>query len=145
MRSESGFDQGERLRLQRGGCGGYRCQGPQVRHELPGQRARLVRLQVHRGHRRARHRQLEVPLIDLVETELMPLLAAQPDIGRPATLQLLHDAAESAWLTRLAPLSARRRLRPREWLLAGFWVPCCRSSDVIYLASARHEREAQYR
>jgi len=84
-------------------------------------------------------------LIELVELELAPLLSAQPDIGKPAVLHLLHNPAEAAWLTRLAPLSAHRRLQAREWLLGDFWILYYRSADAVYLASARHEREAQYR
>lgn len=84
-------------------------------------------------------------LIDLVESELAPLLAAQPDIGRPARLSLLQSDAEAAWLIRLAPLTARRRLQAREWLLGDFWILYYRSAGAVYLASARHEREAAYR
>lgn len=84
-------------------------------------------------------------LIDLVETELPRLLAAQPDIGRPAQLSLVQSGAERNWLNRLAPLTARRRLQAREWLLGEFWILYYRSSRAVYLASARHEREAEYR
>jgi hypothetical protein len=84
-------------------------------------------------------------LIELVQNDLAPLLAEQPDIGRPAQLHLLHNPAESAWIARLAPLSARRRLQAREWLLDDFWILYYRSADAVYLVSARHEREAQYR
>ena len=84
-------------------------------------------------------------LIDLVENELPRLLAAQPDIGRPAQLSLIQSDAEKNWLNRLAPLTARRRLQAREWLLGEFWILYYRSSRAVYLASARHEREAAYR
>jgi len=84
-------------------------------------------------------------LIELVEGELPRLLAVQPDIGRPAQLTLTRSQDESAWLERLAPLTARRRLRAREWLLGDFWILYYRSADAVYLASARHEREARYR
>ncbi len=84
-------------------------------------------------------------LIELVQNDLAPLLAEQPDIGRPAQLHLLHIPAESAWIARLAPLSARRRLQAREWLLGDFWILYYRSADAVYLVSARHSREAQYR
>ena len=84
-------------------------------------------------------------LIDLVEGELAPLLAAQPDIGRPAQLSLIQSQTEKEWLNRLAPLTARRRLQAREWLLGDFWVLYYRGSGAVYLASARHEREAEYR
>ena len=84
-------------------------------------------------------------LIDLVEGELPRLLAAQPDIGRPALLNLTQSKSERIWLTRLAPLTARRRLQAREWLLGDFWILYYRSSSAVYLASARHEREAEYR
>ena len=84
-------------------------------------------------------------LIDLVEDELPLLLAVQPDIGRPALLSLTQSIAESAWVSRLAPLTAQRRLQAREWLHEGFWILYYRSSRAVYLASARHEREAEYR
>jgi hypothetical protein len=84
-------------------------------------------------------------LIELVQSDLAPLLAAQPDIGRPALLHLLHNPAESAWITRLAPLSACRRLQAREWLPGDFWILYYRSADVMYLVSAWHTREAQCR
>jgi hypothetical protein len=84
-------------------------------------------------------------LVDLVEGELPRLLGAQPDIGRPAHLSLIQSEAEQSWLTRLAPLTARRRLQAREWLLGDFWILYYRSSRAVYLASARHEREAEYR
>lgn len=84
-------------------------------------------------------------LIDLVDTELVALLGTQPDIGRPAVLALLNSAAEAAWLARLAPLSARRRLQAREWRLDEFWILYYRGVDAVYLVSARHEREARYR
>ncbi|HEY2928255.1 hypothetical protein, partial [Piscinibacter sp.] len=84
-------------------------------------------------------------LIDMVETELPRLLGAQPDIGRPAQLSLTQSQAEKNWLTRLAPLTARRRLQAREWLVGDFWVLYYRTSSAVYLASARHEREAGYR
>jgi hypothetical protein len=83
-------------------------------------------------------------LIDLVEIELPRLLAAQPDIGRPAQLSLIQSEAEKSWLNRLAPLTARRRLQAREWLLGDFWILYYRSAKAVYLASARHEREAEY-
>ena len=84
-------------------------------------------------------------LIDLVEGQIPQLLAAQPDIGRPAQLSLTQSQAEQAWLNRLAPLTARRRLQAREWLVSDFWVLYHRTSSAVYLASARHEREAAYR
>ncbi len=84
-------------------------------------------------------------LIDLVETELPRILAAQPDIGRPAQLTLDQSESEKNWLNRLAPLTARRRLRAREWLLGDFWILYYRSATAVYLASARHERESEYR
>lgn len=83
-------------------------------------------------------------LIDLVEDELPRLLSAQPDIGRPAVLGLTQSDAERIWLDRLAPLTARRRLQAREWLLGEFWILYYRSSGAVYLASIRHEREAGY-
>jgi hypothetical protein len=67
-------------------------------------------------------------LIDLVEIELPRLLAAQPDIGRPARLSLIQSESERNWLNRLAPLTARRRLQAREWLLGDFWILYYRSS-----------------
>jgi len=84
-------------------------------------------------------------LIELVEDELPRLLGAQPDIGRPAQLSLTQSSAERKWLDRLAPLTAQRRLQAREWLLGDFWVLYYRSATAVYLASARHEREAEYR
>jgi hypothetical protein len=84
-------------------------------------------------------------LIDLVERELPRLLVVQPDIGRPAQLSLTQSESEMNWLNRLAPLTARRRLQAREWLLGDFWILYYRSSKAVYLASARHEREAEYR
>ncbi len=84
-------------------------------------------------------------LVDLVEGELPRLLAAQPDIGRPAHLSLLQSESEKSWLHRLAPLTAHRRLQAREWLLGDFWILYYRSSSAVYLASVRHEREAEYR
>jgi plasmid stabilization system protein ParE len=83
-------------------------------------------------------------LIDLVAGELPRLLAAQPDIGRPAQLSLIQSESEKSWLNRLAPLTARRRLQAREWLLGDFWILYYRSASAVYLASARHEREAEY-
>ena len=68
-----------------------------------------------------------------------------PDIGRPAQLSLIQSESEKNWLNRLAPLTARRRLQAREWLLGDFWILYYRSSRAVYLASARHEREAEYR
>ena len=84
-------------------------------------------------------------LIDMVESELPRLLGARPDTGRPAQLSLTQSQAEKNWLTRLAPLTARRRLQAREWLAGDFWVLYYRTSSAVYLASARHEREAGYR
>ena len=84
-------------------------------------------------------------LIDLVEGELPRLLSAQPNIGRPAQLSLTQSGSEKNWLERLAPLTARRRLQAREWLLGEFWILYYRSSTAVYLASARHQREAEYR
>ena len=84
-------------------------------------------------------------LIDLVEGELAKLLAMQPDIGRPAQLSLIQSESEKNWLNRLAPLTTRRRLQAREWLLGDFWILYYRSARAVYLASARHEREAEYR
>ncbi len=84
-------------------------------------------------------------LVDLIEHDLPSLLAAQPDIGRPAQLSLTQSESENNWLRRLGPLAARRRLQAREWLLGEFWVLYYRSPGAVYLASARHEREAEYR
>lgn len=84
-------------------------------------------------------------LIDRVEIELPQLLAARPDIGRPAQLSLTQTESEQHWLNRLAPLTARRRLQAREWLLGDFWILYYRAAGAVYLASARHEREAEYR
>ena len=83
-------------------------------------------------------------LIDLIEGDLPRLLSVQPDIGRPAQLTLTQSEAEKNWLIRLAPLTARRRLQAREWLLDEFWILYFRASTAVYLASVRHEREAQY-
>lgn len=85
-----------------------------------------------------------VQLIELVEGDLPRLLSVQPDIGRPAQLSLTQSEAEKHWLLLLAPLTARRRLQAREWLLGEFWILYYRGSTAVYLASARHEREAQY-
>lgn len=84
-------------------------------------------------------------LIDRVELELPRFLAAHPDIGRPAHLSVLQNESEQHWLERLAPLTARRRLQAREWLLGDFWILYYRATGAVYLASARHEREAEYR
>jgi hypothetical protein len=84
-------------------------------------------------------------LIDLVEGELPRILGTQPEIGRPAQLSVVQNQSEREWLARLAPLSARRRLQPREWRLGGFRILYYRGSGAVYLASARHEREAEYR
>ena len=84
-------------------------------------------------------------LIDRVEVELPQFLAAHPDIGRPAQLSLMQNESEKHWLKRFVPLTARRRLQAREWLLGDFWILYYRSSRAVYLASARHEREAEYR
>ena len=84
-------------------------------------------------------------LIELVEGELPRLLSAHPDIGRPAQLSLMQSESEKNWLNRLAPLTARRRLQAREWLLGDFRILYYRSASAVYLASARHEREAEYR
>jgi hypothetical protein len=83
-------------------------------------------------------------LIDLVESEVPRLLAAQPDIGRPAQLSLLGNESERQWLSRVAPLTARRRLQAREWLAGEFWILYYRSQTAVYLVSARHERESAY-
>jgi len=83
--------------------------------------------------------------IDQVEFELPRFLAAHPDIGRPAQLSVLQDESERHWIERLAPLTARRRLQAREWLLGDFWILYYRATGALYLASARHEREAEYR
>ena len=84
-------------------------------------------------------------LIDRIEVELPSLLAAHSDIGRPAQLSLMQNESEQHWLKRLAPLTARRRLQARELLLGDFWILYYRSAGAVYLASARHEREAEYR
>ena len=84
-------------------------------------------------------------LIEAVEGELPRLLGTHPDIGRPAQLSLTQSRAERKWLERLAPLTARRRLQPREWLLGDFWILYFRSARALYLVSVRHEREAEYR
>ena len=84
-------------------------------------------------------------LVDLVERELPQLLAARPDIGRPAQLSPTQSESGKTWLNRLAPLTARRRLQAREWLLGDFWILYYRTSSAVYLVSARHEREAEYR
>lgn len=73
------------------------------------------------------------------------LLAAHPDIGRTAQLSLIQNESEQHWLKRLAPLTARRRLQAREWLLGDFRILYYRAAGAVYLASARHEREAEYR
>jgi hypothetical protein len=83
-------------------------------------------------------------LIDLVERELVPLLSAQPDIGRPAQMSVLGSRSERDWLNRLAPLTARGRLQAREWRLCEFWILYYRSATMVHLVSARHEREAEY-
>ena len=84
-------------------------------------------------------------LIDRVEVELPQLLAEHPDIGRTAQLSLLQNESEQHWLKRLVPLTTRRRLQAREWLLGDFWILYYRAAGAVYLASARHEREAEYR
>ncbi len=84
-------------------------------------------------------------LFDLLEGELPRLLAAHPDIGRPVQLSLTQSESEKNWLSRLAPLTARRRLQAREWLLGDFWILYYRTAGAVYLASVRHEREAEYR
>ena len=83
-------------------------------------------------------------LIELVEGDVFRILAAHPDIGRPAQLNLTMSDSERNWLLRLAPLTARRRLQAREWLLEDFWILYYRTTSAVYLASARHEREAEY-
>ncbi len=59
-------------------------------------------------------------------------------------LGLTQSEAERIWLDRLAPLTARRRLQAREWLLGEFWILYYRGAGAVYLASVRHEREAAY-
>jgi len=84
-------------------------------------------------------------LIDMVESQLPQLLGAHPDIGRTAQLSLTQSQSERNWLARLAPLTARRRLQAREWLAGDFWVLYYRTPSAVYLACARHVREAEYR
>lgn len=83
-------------------------------------------------------------LIELVEEELPQVLALHPDIGRPAQLIMSMSDAERDWLERLAPLTARRRLQAREWLLGEFWILYYRTADSVYLASVRHVRQTEY-
>ena len=83
-------------------------------------------------------------LIDLVEGDLPRILAAHPDIGRPAQLSLSMSNSERSWLLRLAPLTARRRLQAREWRLGDFWILYFWTASAVYLVSARHEREVEY-
>ena len=83
-------------------------------------------------------------LIELVEGDIPRILAEHPDIGRPAQLSLTMSNSERNWLLRLAPLTARRRLQAREWLLGDFWILYYRTTSAVYLASVRHEREADY-
>jgi hypothetical protein len=83
-------------------------------------------------------------LIELAEGDLPQVLALHPDIGRPAQLSLSMSNAERDWLQRLAPLTARRRLQAREWLLGDFWILYYRTADAVYLVSVRHERQAAY-
>ena len=84
-------------------------------------------------------------LIDRIEVELPQLLAAHSDIGRPTQPSLMQNDSEQHWLKRLAPLTACRRLQARELLLGDFWILYYRAASALYLASARHEREAEYR
>lgn len=84
-------------------------------------------------------------LIAVVELKLPALLSAQPKIGRRPALSVSQSQAELAWLARLAPLAASRRLEAREWLIDGFWVLYHRTPTALFLASVRSEREANYR
>jgi hypothetical protein len=86
-----------------------------------------------------------VDLLTVVQHKLPALLVAQPRIGRRVALSVSQSQAEIAWLTRLAPLTAGRRLEAREWLVEGFWILYHRTPTVLYVASARNEREASYR
>jgi len=78
-------------------------------------------------------------------TKCLPGAGPRKRVGRPAQLSLTQSQAEKNWLNRLAPLTARRRLQAREWLVSDFWVLYYRAAGAVYLASARHEREAEYR
>jgi hypothetical protein len=85
-----------------------------------------------------------VRLIDRIPAKLLPLLAEQPDIGRPAKLVGKGSLVEQAILEELVEITGNGRWEVREWSDDGFTVLYYRSATQVVLASIKDDRQQSY-
>jgi hypothetical protein len=82
--------------------------------------------------------------LDALEHRVIPMLAANPQLGRPVLLDLTHAAQDTALFEAISQLQTAQGLQARRWVIAPFVVLYFQNQDAVYLVSIKHEKQDAY-
>jgi hypothetical protein len=82
--------------------------------------------------------------LDVLEHTVMPMLAANPQLGRPVLFDLGPSAADTHLFQSISQLQTAQGLQARRWVMAPFVVLYFQNQDTVYLVSMKHEKQETY-
>lgn len=85
-----------------------------------------------------------IQFIDALETEILPKIKLNPDLGRRHQVVVSERGRVLEELARIAPIQTRRALVIREWLWGDFAIQYAYSATHLVITSAKHQRQNGY-
>lgn len=82
--------------------------------------------------------------LDALEHRVVPMLQANPLLGRPVLLDLTTPLEDVELFRQLNLLASKGQLQARRWVLAPFVVLYFQSQDSVYLVSMKHSRQQDF-
>lgn len=82
--------------------------------------------------------------LDALEHRVMPMLAANPQLGRPVLLDLTQTAQDTALFQTINQLQTAQGLQARRWVIVPFVVLYFQNQDTVYLVSMKHKKQDTY-
>ncbi len=82
--------------------------------------------------------------LDALEQKVVPMLQANPQIGRPVLFDMTSPAHEVELFHQLNLMVAKDALQARRWVISPFVVLYFQSSDLVYLVSMKHSRQQDF-
>jgi hypothetical protein len=82
--------------------------------------------------------------LDTLEQQVVPMLEANPQVGRPVLFDLTSPLQDVELFRQLNLLVAKGPLQARRWVIAPFVVLYFQSQDAVYLVSMKHSRQHDF-
>jgi hypothetical protein len=82
--------------------------------------------------------------LDALEQKVVPMLQANPHMGRPVLFDMTSPAQEVELFHQLNLLIAKDVLQARCWVIASFVVLYFQGGDLVYLVSMKHSRQQDF-